>query len=197
MNRTKDLFTDILQQNDETKIMYQTKENLGRSIDLNASQTAQLDPTKWWHFNLTATVMYKSVTSDVTGTDNFKRWSYTANTTQSFTLPLGVSFELSGKYQSKQLWGNFVIYDRYLVNCGIQKSLFDKKATLKISVDDIFNTDKGGGYAKYGNVNMDVDNRWDSRSVNLSFSYRFGKDSFKTRANRSTASSEEQSRSGK
>jgi hypothetical protein len=33
--------------------------------------------------------------------------------------------------------------------------------------------------------------------VNIPFNYRFGKDDFKTRSNRTTASSEEQSRSSK
>lgn len=196
-NRTNDLFTDVLYQNDVTKVMYQTMENLSRSIDLNASQTLQFDPAKWWHFNATATVMYKSVTSNTEGTEQFKRWSYSANTTQSFTLPKDFSMELSGRYNSKQLWGNFTVYDSYSVDLGVQKSLFNKKGTLKVSVDDIFNTNKGGGYAKYSNVDINVHNRWDSRQVNVSFTYRFGKDTFKTRADRSTASSEEQSRSGK
>ncbi|MTK52957.1 TonB dependent receptor [Paludibacter sp.] len=197
MNRTNDLFTDVIKQNDITKVMYQTKDNLSKSIDLNASQTVQLDVTKWWHFNASAIVMYKSVTSNDATADKFKRWSYNANTTQSFTLPCDISMELAGRYRSKQLWGNFTIYEQYSVDLGVQKSLFNKKGTLKVSVDDIFNTNKGGGFAKYGNVDFNVDNHWDSRGVNVSFTYRFGKDSFKTRANRSTASSEEQSRSGK
>jgi hypothetical protein len=37
----------------------------------------------------------------------------------------------------------------------------------------------------------------ETRRLNISFNYRFGKDDFKTRANRSTASSDEQSRSSK
>ncbi|MBP1639511.1 MAG: TonB-dependent receptor [Bacteroidetes bacterium] len=197
MNRTKDLFTDVIKQNDVTKVMFQTKENLGKSIDLNASQTVQLDVTKWWHFNATATVMYKSVTSNDSEGDTFKRWSHTGNTTQSFTLPCDISMELSGRYRSKQLRGNFIIYDQYSVDLGVQKSLFNKQGTLKLSVDDIFNTNKGGGYAKYSNVDFQVHNRWDSRTLNVSFTYRFGKDTFKTRSDRSTASSEEQSRSGK
>jgi Outer membrane receptor proteins, mostly Fe transport len=197
MNRTNDLFTDVIKQNDVTKVMFQTKENLSKSIDLNASQTVQLDVAKWWHFNATATVMYKSVTSGDANADKFKRWSYNANTTQSFTLPCDISMELSGRYRSKQLWGNFTIYDEYSVDLGVQKNLFNKKGTLKVSVDDIFNTNKGGGFAKYSNVDMNVHNRWDSRTLNVSFTYRFGKDSFKTRSDRSTASSEEQSRSGK
>jgi len=197
MNRTNDLFTDVIRQNDITKVMYQTKDNLSKSIDLNASQTVQLDVTKWWHFNASAIVMYKSVTSNDATADKFKRWSFNANSTQSFTLPCDISMELAGRYRSKQLWGNFTIYEQYSVDFGVQKSLFDKKGTLKVSVDDIFNTNKGGGFAKYSNVDMNVHNHWDSRTLNVSFTYRFGKDSFKTRANRSTASSEEQSRSGK
>ncbi len=197
MNRTNDLFTDVIRQNDLTKVMYQTRDNLSKSIDLNASQTVQLDVTKWWHFNATATVMYKSVTSNDATADKFKRWSFNANSTQSFTLPCDISMELAGRYRSKQLWGNFSAYEQYSVDFGVQKSLFNKQATLKVSVDDIFNTNKGGGFAKYGNVDFSVYNHWDSRTLNVSFSYRFGKDTFKTRANRSTASSEEQSRSSK
>jgi hypothetical protein len=197
MNRTNDLFTDVIRQNDLTKVMYQTRDNLSKSINLNASQTVQLDVTKWWHFNATAMVTYKSVTSNEATADKFKRWDFSGNSTQSFTLPCDISMELAGRYHSKQLWGNFNIYEQYSVDLGVQKNLFKKQATLKVSVDDIFKTNKGGGYAKYGNVDFDVMNHWSSRSVNVSFTYRFGKDTFKTRANRSTASSEEQNRSSK
>ena len=196
LNRTNDLFTDVLKQNDETKVLFQTKENLSKSTDINASQTVQLDITKWWNFNTTATVMYKEVSSDITGADNFTRWSYACNTTQSFTLPKDISVELSGRYNSTQLMGNFVINPQFSIDFGVQKMLFNKKGTLKISVDDVFNTMLGGGYAKYGNVDLTVDNHWDTRVLSLSFTYRFGKADFKTRANRSTASSEEQNRSG-
>lgn len=196
-NRTNDLFTDVLYQNDITKVMYQTTENLSKSIDLNAAQTVQFEPAKWWHFNATAMLMYKSVTSSADNVDKFTRWSYSANTTQSFTLPKDFSVELSGRYNSKQLWGNFTVYDQYSIDFGVQKNLFNKKGTLKVALNDIFNTNKGGGFAKYGTVDIDVHNRWDSRTLNVSFSYRFGKDTFKTRADRATASSEEQSRSGK
>lgn len=197
MSRTNDLFTDVIRQNDLTKVIYQTRDNLSKSINLNASQTVQLDVTKWWHFNATAMVTYKSVTSDEATAEKTNRWDFGGNTTQSFTLPCDISLELAGHYHSKQLWGNFNIYEQYTVDFGVQKSLFNKQATLKVAVDDIFNTNQGGGFAKYSNVNFNVKNHWDSRSLNVSFTYRFGKDTFKTRANRSTASSEEQSRSSK
>jgi hypothetical protein len=195
-NSTNDLFTQVLKQDDQTKVMYQTNDNLSKSIDLNASQTVQLDLAKWWHFNATGTLMYKKVTSDAAGALTFSRWSYLANTTQSFTLPADISMELSGRYQSRQLWGNFIIYSSYSVDLGLQKYILNKQGTLKVSVDDIFNTNNGGGYAKYGNIDLAAKGNWSSRSLNISFTYRFGKDTFKTRSNRATASSEEQNRSG-
>jgi len=68
---------------------------------------------------------------------------------------------------------------------------------LKLSLNDVFNTGGSGAYSKYNNIDLVVKNKYDSRKLNISFSYRFGKDNFSTRANRSTASSEEQSRSSK
>jgi len=194
---TRDLFTQVLQQNDQTNVVYQTDQNLSKSIDFNASETAQLDITKWWHFNATVIGMYKRVVSEVAGATTFTRWSYSGNMSNTFTLPKDWSLELSGQYQSTQLWGNFIILEQHQINLGIQKRLMNNKATLKLSVDDLFNTNHGTAIVKYGDINMTAINHWDSRRLNLSFSYRFGKDNFKTRANRTTASSEEESRSAK
>ena len=195
-NYTTDLFSEVLFQDDETKVLYQTMDNLSSSLDLNFSETIQLKPTKWWSLNATATLMYKKIDANFAGGVTFERWSYMANMNNSFTLPWRMSAELSGNYMSKQLLGNFVLKPTYRVNIGIQRPLFDNKAMLRANVNDIFNTGSGGAYAKYGNVDMDVVNFWESRRFNLSFSYRFGNNDFKTRANRSTASSEEAGRSG-
>lgn len=196
-NYTKDLFTEVINQNDETKAIYQTMENLSNSIDWNASETVQLEPTKWWRLSGTITGMYKEVNSDYAGSVQFKRWSYRGNINNSFTLPYKIGMELSGQYISKQLIGNFTLKPRYSVDFGIQRRVLNDKGMIKASLKDIFNTGSAGAYTKYGNVDIDVDNHWESRRLNVSFSYRFGKDDFKTRANRSTASSEEESRSAK
>jgi hypothetical protein len=189
------MFTQIVEQNDITKVIFQTDKNLSKTTDLNGTETVQLDFAKWWHINATLTGMYKRVASDVDSIQTFSRWSYMAYMTTSFSLPYDIGLELSGRYMSTQLWGSFVINDRYSADLGIQKILFNKKGTLKLSLNDIFKTNHGGGYARYGNVDITSMNHWDSRQLNMTFTYRFGKDTFKTRASRSTASSEEQSRS--
>jgi hypothetical protein len=194
---TDDFYSDVIRQNDETKVVYQTKENLSKALDWNLSETAQLNVTKWWRLNSTVSTMFKRVNSTIEGANQMQRWSYSGDMTNCFSLPKDFEVELSANYQSKMLWGNFYIYEQYRVDLGVQKSVLNKKGTLKLAVNDIFNTFNAGGYTKYANVDLAIKNYWDSRHLNISFTYRFGKNDFKTRANRTTASSEEQSRSSK
>ena len=196
-NYTKDLFSQVLYQDDATKTIYQTMQNLTDAIDWNASETVQLQPTKWWRLNGTVIGMFKEVNSNINGDVQFKRWSYSGNMSTNFTLPLKVEMELSGYYSSKQLNGNFIIKPYFSADLGFQRKILKDNGLLRISVTDLFKTGSNGAYSKYNNIDIDVLNKYDSRKLNITFSYRFGKDQFSTRANRSTASSEEQSRSGK
>ena len=196
-NYTKDLITQVLYQNNETKIAWQTIDNLGNSMYFNFTETIQLEPYKWWRLSGTFTGMYKEVDAKATGGNQFKRWSSMANMNNNFTLPYGIGLELSGKYMSKQLVGNFTMKSYCTVDLGVKRNILKDKGVLRASFSDIFNTGSAGAYTKYGNVDIDVDNRFETQRLNVSFNYRFGKSEFKTRAARSTASSDEEGRSSK
>jgi len=196
-NYTNDPYTMVLYQNDVTKVVTQTMTNLSNSFDFNASETFQMPVAKWWNINGTVTGLYNEVNSNIGESASFKRWSFNGNITNNFSLPYSINMELSGYYTSYQLMGNVTLNPRYNIDFGIQRKFMKDKIMLKASVNDIFNINKSGGYSKYNNVDIDFENTYNSRRLNVSLSYRFGKDDFKTRANRSTASSEEESRSSK
>ncbi len=194
-NYTSGLFTQIIRQNDATKSVYQTNENLNNSVDFNASETVQFQPAKWWRLNGTVTGMYKEIQFASNG--KISRWSFNGNMSNSFSLPYKLEMELTGRYSSEQLISNIIVRPNYTIDLGLQRKILKDKGTIKVAVSDIFDTGRGSAYAKYDNVNIDVKNRYDSRRLQISFNYNFGKSEFKTRGNRSTASSEEQSRSAK
>jgi len=197
-NYTKGLFTQIIRQNDETKSIYQTNENLNNSLDFNASETVQFQPAKWWRLNGTLTGMYKKIEFDSSTGGSLNRWSFNGNMSNNFSLPYKLEMELSGRYTSGGLVSNLIFKSRYSIDLGIQRKIFKDQGIIKLAVSDIFNTGQGNGaYAKYDNVDIVVNNKYDSRRLKISFNYNFGKSEFKTRSNRSTASSEEQSRSSK
>ncbi|MDO9634810.1 MAG: outer membrane beta-barrel protein [Paludibacter sp.] len=197
MNYTKGLFTQIIRQDDASRTVYQTMENLNNSLDFNLSETLQLNPYKWWRFNGTITGMYKRIELFDNVSEPLSRYSMIANMNNIFTLPYQVDMEVSGRYSSEQLVSNIIILPSYTINFGLQKKILKNQGVIKVSVSDIFKTSQSKAYAKYDNVDIQVLNKWDTRRVNITFNYRFGKDDFKTRANRSTSSTEEQGRSSK
>jgi hypothetical protein len=194
-NTTDDLFTEVIEHDSANNALYQTNKNLSKSINLNFSETAQLDFNKWWHLNATATVMYKKTASNHENVEDFTKWSFNGNMSNTFILPRDYSVEVSGQYQSKQLSGYFESNANYRVNIGIQKKLFEKKGSVKLSLKDVF--DSSHNYTKANYDDIDMTSKWhgSTRKLSLSFTYNFGKKNFKNRANRTTSSSEEQERS--
>src|SRR5690606_8657341 len=92
----------------------------------------------------------------------------------SFLLPSGFSAEVNGWYQSSQQYGYMFLKPVYAVNCGIQKSLWNHKASLKISVNDIFNRMAPRGTSRFNEYQEYFETNRDTRTLALSFSYRFG-----------------------
>lgn len=197
LNRTDDLFTEVIYQDEKTNAAFQTTENIGTTTDLNISETVQVQATEWWRMNGTSVVMYKKVQAKESIGGALTQWSFTGNLNNSFTLPYRMSLEVNAKYVSRQLFGNLIMKPHYGIDLGLQMRVLDDRGAIRISFSDIFNTSSAGVSSKYANLELDMTIHNETRRLNLSFNYRFGKSDFKTRADRSTASDEEQSRSSK
>ncbi len=197
VNYTTGLFTEVIKQDDASKTVYQTNENLNNALDINLSETFQLKPLNWWRLNGTITGMYKTIQLNENSTSTLSMPSVMANLSNNFTLPYKINLEANARFSSSQLISNIIVRPRFTLDLGIQKSILKDKGMIKVSLSDVFRTANGGAYAKFDNVDIDVMNKWDSRKLNITFNYHFGKDNFKTRANRATSSSEEESRSSK
>ena len=60
------------------------------------------------------------------------------------------------------------------MDAGIQKLLFKKSATIKLSVTDIFFTAPWKSINVFGGFYVKGSGDWESRSVRLNFNWRFG-----------------------
>jgi hypothetical protein len=81
------------------------------------------------------------------------------------------------------------------VSGGAQKSLWERKATVKLAVADLFFTRTGRVTSTYDNYVERFYQRRDSRFVTLSFSYRFGNDKL-TPTRRGGGAEDEKRRAG-
>lgn len=110
----------------------------------------------------------------------------TFNTQNQFTLSKNWSAEISGFYMSGFLEGTIKGQPMWQVSLGLQKQFWEKKASLKLNVRDIFWSQQFRGSFVFGNVDMQIRNKWENRVANLTFSYRFGNSKIQASRRRST-----------
>ncbi|UYQ94080.1 TonB-dependent receptor [Chitinophaga horti] len=194
---TTDLIDEYLIQNDKTKITVSTNRNLGTQVNYALNLTAPFDPAKWWNINSNGAVYHtRYQIRDTTSTFYTRQLSWNLNITNTFTLPADIKIELGAWYEAPTVYGIFKSQAMGGVWGGIQKEIMKKKATLKLNVQDIFATNRFRGTADYGNVYLRVNNRWQNRTANLSFTYRFGNTKIEGARERKTGSEEEANRAG-
>jgi hypothetical protein len=193
--QTNDIITQLLKQDNQKKTTYETRENFSSMRQLGLSVMANVPVKKWWNANIYTNVfnnhysgIYQRDPIDVQFT------SFMANMTNSFTFGKGWSAEISGWYRSKAAEGLLIANSMGAVNSAISKQVMKKKGVVKIGVRDIFFTQQFSGYAKYSDVDVTIKGRRDSRQLNLTFTYRFGKTNIPSARRKTGGSNDEQSR---
>jgi hypothetical protein len=151
--------------------------NVGKADITALSLTFSQPLTKYWSLNAYTDAQrrhYKGML--YSGMLDTAALFHSFNITNQFTLGKGWSAELSGNYRSNILVGQIVSGEFWQMNAGVQKKLMKNKATIRLSVRDIFYTRLNWGYINnLRNATASYYNRLDSRVAAISFAYNFGK----------------------
>jgi len=199
---TTDIITQLLRQDTDKKITFQTRENFNKMKQIGAAVSANFPIKKWWNTNIYANVFnnhYTGVYQKNPAIPEFDKLdlqytSFMGNLTNTFTLGKGWSAELSGFYRSRGVDGLLVANRIYAVNSAISKQVLKKKGQIKAGVRDIFYTQQFSGYAKYSDVDVTISNKRDSRLFNITFNYRFGKTNIAPARRKTGGATDEQNR---
>lgn len=101
--------------------------------------------------------------------------------------------EISGWFNGPSVWGGtWKTRSQGGLDIGLQKQLFEKKATLKLSVTDIFFTNPWKAVSDFGGLYIRGGGSWESRTVRLNFTWRFGKSEAKGSQRKTGMESESQ-----
>lgn len=146
------------------------QKNYGLSISFNKLIA------KWWVNNNNFLLNNNQFVgkSDFGDVDN-QVTAWGVKSTQTFTLPKEVSIEVSGLYDSPNVYAYAFNNEKWQLNFAVQKKLWNKKATIKLAFNDMFYKYQFGGHSTMGTTYQVSNYRWDNRTVMLSFSYKFGK----------------------
>lgn len=189
-SHTRDVMTEVLVT--VGKASYSTRLNLQSQNSYNININAPFTFTKWWSGNVNLNGFYLGFKSDslLGGNYNKGRAAFQVKALQNFTIGKGFKAELSSNYQSALVYGLFLVKPQYSTDAGISKSFLNKKANLKFSVSDVFNTRRNDVTSKYQNVNIDIHQKQETRVALLTFTYNFGNSKIKARNHQSGAESE-------
>jgi hypothetical protein len=151
--------------------------------------------TPWWNLYGNLIGSYSTIKGPVNNTFlNASRFSWNLSGTQIFKIYKKWDMEISGIYNSKFLDAPAIVKAQWAINWGIQRSLLKDAAKLKLSVSDIFNAYEFSLVRDFGGLYYENVNKWESRQLKISFSYRFGNKNAKGPKIRETGVEEENKR---
>ncbi len=199
---TNDVISQIMKQNTDKRETYLTVDNVAQSKNIGIAINAPVNPAKWWNlnifFNLYNNQFTGSYYNSYTGKNDpidLNYTSYMANVTNMFTFKQGWTAEVSGFYRARGLDQLGISEPMYFLNLGAQKQVLKGKGTLRMNLRDPFHWQRFKGSTRYSDIDVRVANTWDNRSLTLTFSYRFGKNTV-AQARKRNNSVEEQNRVG-
>ncbi len=164
---------------DENGVSTTTYDNISNAQELGMEASVMTKLYDWWSINASANIYYSNLeTDDPNYNNNGVNWFMKIN--NSFKMGKTWSLQASGKYTGEKIIPQGHIEPMYNMELGIQKSLFNKKATISFRLSDIFNTYKMTYYTTGSNFEEEGNRKWESRVAYLTFSYNFG-DSMKNK----------------
>jgi len=167
--------TTVIYQIDSIHTTYETSENINSLDNYGLNMSFPVRITKWWMTNNSGGVYYNHYKGILNNASLNKGTStFYFNTFNSFNLPGKINGEISGFYQSKERQGAFVLFPVYSLSAGMQKSLLNKALTVRLNINDIFNTIRSKSYENFNNIDTRYLNTQQSRKINISISYNFG-----------------------
>ncbi len=173
----------------------ETTINLARFNYYGLSFDAPLKIAKWWNTQTNMVSYYGRYRGFFSQTAvNNGSPVFNINHTESFTFKKGWSAELTTYYRSRETYAYLLSRSIFRMGAGVQKNVFENKGTLRLNVTDIFRTDYPRVTSTFSTYRQYFEAVRDSRIANLSFSYRFGKNTVQASRRRTSGAEEEKGR---
>jgi iron complex outermembrane recepter protein len=175
---------------------YVQQKNLASQKIINFNIGAPTPINKWWNGYVNLWYNYQFLTGSIgVNKVNVEIPSYGAYVQQSFTLGKDYSAEVSGWYNGPSVWGGtWKTRPQGGIDVGAQKQILKKTGSIRLAVTDILFTAPWAASNKFGGVNIRGGGNWESRTVRLSFTWRFGSNQIKKSRERQTGLESESKR---
>lgn len=171
--------------------------NLGVQENASLTLTQNIVPAKWWNitFNGLLYHLHNKIAFDQHRNFNLKQLAGRMSMQQIFKLPYKMNAEVSGYFVTKRLSGaNERIRENSGIDLGLQKNLWNNKATIRLAVTDIYKGSRSNSTQTYDGFYLRNYGYYETRMVRLNFTYKFAESSVKGPRSRASALENENGR---
>ncbi|MBL7811402.1 MAG: outer membrane beta-barrel protein [Bacteroidetes bacterium] len=176
VNHANRLITEVLIPSEQdVRVTIQTNKNLNSFYSVFGTIATPLNIRKFSSGYWTVTGGYQQFTGNLGNTPlSGGSIVITASGNQSFMLNKKWTADINGSFQSGQMYAYMHIRALGQVGVGIQRSLFNRQGTIKLTANDLFFTGNPVGESRFSNYNEKFIVHRETRVAMLSFSYRIG-----------------------
>ncbi|QNK61471.1 TonB-dependent receptor [Pedobacter sp. PAMC26386] len=176
-NLTNDLIAGIY--STENNVSYYRPQNFGKSRNIGIDYSYHGDITKWLYSNISIGVMnydFKSGSSKQNRFSFYNTISTQAKFSKTFFLDITHDFTSKSQYQVVEL------AKQYELDLALQKSIWKGAGIIRLSCDDVFNTQRDSNISYYKNFDFRFYQKRITRMASLMFTYTFkNRTNFNTR----------------
>ncbi|MFK7748252.1 MAG: outer membrane beta-barrel family protein, partial [Kordia sp.] len=189
------IFELTLQDNNNDILQY-VASNIEKNVGYGLDFVAYFPISDTWDVSFVSSAFNVSDTftlgDNITTTQS--KWSLYTTLDNNFTFlkDKSLSANLSILYISSNIQGLSEISDRNSVSLSLRKTLWNKKATISLTLNDILNGQEFTKETQFVNQNSRYFSNYDTQTIRLGFRYNFGNTKLQT--NQRTKSSAEQER---
>ncbi len=163
-------------QNDSSKSYVNTTANLKYADVYSYSLFIQRDLFKWWSVNLNVTVFHINAKGSINNLPYaISTVAVNPNLFSRITFSKGYSIELNAFYLSPFLEGIYHTKARSYINVAFKKTLLGDKLSVALAFNDICYGLIRNTIVNYQNLHMTGRQTYDTRRINISVNYNFGK----------------------
>lgn len=127
-------------------------------------------------FNFSADGYFDQIdASDLDESENKSAFSWSAKLSATGNLTKSTMMQLNASYTSAMLTPHGKYLPVFVLNTGVRQDILKKKASILLTVSDVFNTLRWQYQINTTELYQQVTNKRKSRVIYLGFTYRFGK----------------------
>ena len=181
----------------EERVTVQTDKNLDEVDYYSLTLGIPFTVNKWWNSNNSFTSYLGQYRGSYAETElNDGNVVIDLRTMNTFLLGHDWTAELNFSYHTREVYAFMDLDPMWGLDAGIQKQLFNKKTTIKISFTDIFWTNLPSAFIEYTNYQESFDVYRDTRLATISYIQRFGDTQIAPARRRAGGAEEEKQRAG-